>query len=124
MLFFILGDGNLCYLKSTIGLPCPGCGLTRAYLSLLNGNFKKAFHFHPLFFIPLIVVVIVLLNFQPFLEFAIIKKIYLNKIFWICIVVLFVILYIIRMILFFPNIEPMKFNEDNILFDLIKNVFL
>ena len=117
MLFFILSDGNLCYLKSTIGVPCPGCGLTRAYLCLFNRNLKEAFYLHPLFFIPLILVVVTLLNFQPFIELGIIKKIYSNNVFWICIIVPFVILYIIRMILFFPNIEPMTFNENNILFN-------
>jgi hypothetical protein len=38
----------LCPLASTFGVPCPGCGLTRATLALLHGNLRSALHFHPL----------------------------------------------------------------------------
>ncbi|HEY3496341.1 MAG TPA: DUF2752 domain-containing protein [Polyangiaceae bacterium] len=30
------------------GIPCPGCGLTRAGLALLSGDVSRALHFHPL----------------------------------------------------------------------------
>lgn len=33
------------------GIPCPGCGLTRAHLAALQLDFSKAFYYHPLFFI-------------------------------------------------------------------------
>ena len=29
--------------------PCPGCGLTRAYIAALHFDIKKAFEYHPLF---------------------------------------------------------------------------
>jgi len=41
----------LCPLASTFGVPCPGCGLTRATLALLHGNVRAALHFHPLVFL-------------------------------------------------------------------------
>jgi hypothetical protein len=31
-----------------LGLPCPGCGLTRATMALLHGDFGAALRFHPL----------------------------------------------------------------------------
>lgn len=34
-----------------LGVPCPGCGLTRATLSFLSGDPKTAFEFHPLVFV-------------------------------------------------------------------------
>ena len=35
-----------CPVKSALGIPCPGCGLTRATLSLLGGEFAAAFRLH------------------------------------------------------------------------------
>lgn len=38
----------LCPMASTFGVPCPGCGLTRATMALLRGDLKAALGFHPL----------------------------------------------------------------------------
>ena len=38
----------LCPMASSLGVPCPGCGLTRATLALLRGDVRTALHFHPL----------------------------------------------------------------------------
>ena len=38
----------LCPSAGLFGLPCPGCGLTRASLTLLLGDFHGAFTLHPL----------------------------------------------------------------------------
>jgi hypothetical protein len=46
----ILVDLPLCPTAATFGIPCPGCGLTRATLAALHGHVAEAFHFHPLFF--------------------------------------------------------------------------
>jgi len=45
--------GYMCPSMAIAGLPCPGCGLTRAalYLSLLD--FKGALHFNPMVFFAL-----------------------------------------------------------------------
>ena len=39
-----------CPIYYFFNIPCPGCGITRAYLALLSLDIKGAFHFHPLFF--------------------------------------------------------------------------
>jgi uncharacterized protein DUF2752 len=41
----------LCLFKALTGLPCPGCGLTRAFSSLLHGQFARAYAFHPFAFL-------------------------------------------------------------------------
>jgi hypothetical protein len=46
----ILVDLPLCPTAATFGIPCPGCGLTRATLAAMHGHFAEAFHYHPLFF--------------------------------------------------------------------------
>lgn len=41
-------DFPLCPLAGTFGIPCPGCGLTRATLALAHGDVHAAMRFHPL----------------------------------------------------------------------------
>jgi len=31
-----------------LGIPCPFCGMTRAFLCVLHGDILRAFYFHPL----------------------------------------------------------------------------
>lgn len=47
----VIGIG--CPIKFLTGLSCAGCGMTRAYISLLRGDLKSAFYYHPLFLVPL-----------------------------------------------------------------------
>ncbi|HEX5099987.1 MAG TPA: DUF2752 domain-containing protein [Polyangiaceae bacterium] len=46
-----LTDTPLCPTAFFLGVPCPGCGLTRATLALLRGDVHGAMHFHPLVFV-------------------------------------------------------------------------
>jgi hypothetical protein len=52
-------DLPLCPLAGSFGIPCPGCGLTRATLALLHGDVRGALHFHPLVLLltPLVVLI-------------------------------------------------------------------
>ena len=42
--------GSTCIILSIFGVRCPGCGLTRAVLSLLRLDFAAAVDYHPLVF--------------------------------------------------------------------------
>ena len=42
-----------CPIRHFLHIPCPGCGITRAYLALLSLDWKAAFRYHPLFFMVL-----------------------------------------------------------------------
>ena len=44
--------GISCPIKLLTGISCPGCGMTRAWLHLLHGDFFGAFSYHPLFWLP------------------------------------------------------------------------
>ena len=41
----------VCFFRAMTGLPCPGCGLTRAFSSLLQGRAEAAFAYHPFVFV-------------------------------------------------------------------------
>ena len=42
-----------CPIRAVFGIPCPGCGLTRAFSALIHGRFVEALYYHPLIvFVP------------------------------------------------------------------------
>lgn len=85
--FHIVGIG--CPIKFITGVSCMGCGMTRAWGALLHLDVRKAFYYHPLFWIPPLWVLIFLYKDK----FSI--KIYKIIIFTMC--MLFVIIYLLRM---------------------------
>lgn len=40
-----------CPIRMIFGIPCAGCGLSRAMLSFFSGNIEQAIEYHPLFFL-------------------------------------------------------------------------
>ena len=102
----ITGSRSLCFIYNLYGIPCPGCGLTRAYLQFFKGDVASAFYCHPLLLLPAIILIIFI-----FKDHGIFKKIYWSKSFWIFTVALFIIIWILRMIVLFPDKEPMNFNN-------------
>lgn len=49
ILLHILNIG--CPIKFMTGIPCAGCGMTRAWLSVMKLKFADAFSYHPLFWL-------------------------------------------------------------------------
>lgn len=49
----LLGLPTLCPFRVMTGLPCPGCGMTRALCCLCHGRFADALWYHPA--VPLVV---------------------------------------------------------------------
>lgn len=39
---------SICPFYNLTGLPCPGCGLTRAFVCLGHGQWRESLHWHPL----------------------------------------------------------------------------
>ncbi len=53
ILFYLYSDVWMrlypnCYVRETVGLYCPGCGGTRAFVYLLHGHFLQSFFAHPI----------------------------------------------------------------------------
>lgn len=57
-LLYIFG-GGLCIFRLLTGIPCPGCGMTRALAAVLRGDAASAFSFHPLWWtLPLLLLLL------------------------------------------------------------------
>ena len=46
-----LPGAGLCWFNQLSGLPCPGCGLTRAFCAISHGRFQEAWAFNPFAFL-------------------------------------------------------------------------
>ena len=63
VLYVILESfGVTCPIKYITGISCAGCGMSRAWIALLHFNIHEAFMYHPLFFLPPVVVIVMLLK--------------------------------------------------------------
>lgn len=106
LVIYLLGNGELCYFKGIFGIPCPGCGITRYLYYLIKLDIPKTFHYHPLFFLLFIIIPVVI-----FRNLCLFKLLYNSNLFWISALILILLTWIIRMFLYFPNIEPMTLNK-------------
>lgn len=63
-LFYLIleGLGVTCPIRYVTGISCAGCGMSRAWLSLLKLDFAAAFAYHPLFWLPLPAAGVILLR--------------------------------------------------------------
>lgn len=95
---------SLCPSVVLTGIPCPGCGLTRAMLSILQGKFADAWFLHPFSYAILF-----------FVCFFCVRRYLLQKetkslLKWLGLILAGMILfYIYRMIRYFPGEPPMSY---------------
>lgn len=83
-----------CAVYRLLGVPCPGCGMTRAWLQALRLDFAGAFRWHPLFWtLPLLVLLFLFCNRLP--KKAVVAAAAI-------LAVLFAGTYIVRMVWLFP----------------------
>ena len=106
--------GSVCFSVILFGIPCPACGITRASKLMITGHFLESVQMHPL----LILVIF------GFILYPIIKKQLNNYCFFIkfyviiCLII-FIVYYIYRLKVYFPNKEPMLYQPDNIITNYI-----
>ncbi len=54
--------GTVCPLLAFFKFPCPACGLTRASIYLLTGNFKESFNYNPTAILWIVTITLFLFN--------------------------------------------------------------
>lgn len=113
-LIYILFTG--CPIKLFTGVSCAGCGMSRAYFSLLHLNFRDAFYYHPLFPCPIIFVAVYIMTKFGFSQKAA-KAIYGVMIF------LFIAVYIYRMVAPYDGNIVVFEPQNGLIFKAIKYIF-
>ena len=99
-----------CPLIIFCGLPCPGCGITRATACLLTGRWQQAWQLNPMAF-PIVLTAV----YFGWNRYLLGRKAMCIKAIVIAILVLMIVVYSVRMYLYFPNRVPYVYTEDNIL---------
>lgn len=103
---FVIGlfafDKYRCPLYVIAGIPCPLCGMSRAFFSLFAGDIKEAFYYHPLW--PIVVIAVVLLLMRK-IKIVTFSDRALNTA-AVVIGVAFIVCFVVRHILGSPVVEP------------------
>jgi hypothetical protein len=113
-------SGTSCIWRATLGLPCPGCGLTRSVLALLAGDWLRSWQMHPLT-IPLALAMLYYLLKLVNPRFHMAAK--SEKRAMISLIIAFLAVYAVRMVLLFPDQAPMVWNPDSVIGRLLHLIF-
>lgn len=92
------------------GLPCPGCGLTRSVLFCVTGQWERSFSIHPLGW-----TIVVFALYCGFFRYIRGKKVPGLKWILMGLVIVAVVIFIVRMKLYFPDKPPYTYNGGNLL---------
>jgi len=103
-----------CPLVIITGFPCPGCGITRAFLCVLTGQFARAWNINPLIYGVLLTALYA--GIQRYLLGRRVKGFYQL----LCILaVLMIVVYIYRMYRYFPHRSPMSITRGSLLEEIL-----
>ncbi|MEF9941093.1 MAG: DUF2752 domain-containing protein [Lachnospiraceae bacterium] len=102
-----------CPMVMVTGYPCPACGMTRAGVALLRGDFALAWKIHP-FIYGVIGFILLFITIRYILR----KKIGILKIPFLVFIVAMIAYYFFRMVTTFPSIPPMSYYNSNLLAQL------
>lgn len=99
-----------CPLVIFCGVPCPGCGMTRAAILVLTGRWAAAWRMNPVIFPVMAAAVYFGWN-----RYIIGRRAVGIKAIAVSLLILMIAVYGVRMYLYFPNRVPCIYTEDNML---------
>lgn len=106
--------GTICPFSAITGLPCPGCGSTRALFFVLTGRFGEAFRYNPCIYLWILLAVYV--GWQRYIRG---KKAAGALAPAGGIAAVMILVYIYRMAAEFPGSPPMSYRENNVLAEVL-----
>jgi hypothetical protein len=113
-----IGGDSICFFKLVYGVPCPGCGMTRALAALAGGDLVSAIAFHPLVpIVPLLVFVAVFGKTGPFCS------LYRSEVFWSVCAACFMAVWVVRMFALFPGTPPMDYSQSSLAWRAFELIF-
>lgn len=101
---------HFCPMVIFTGIPCPGCGMTRALFEILQFDFADAWEMHP--FVYGWVVLGIAFGVR---RYGMGREIRSLQKYAVILLAAMMIFYVYRMIRFFPNQEPMTYEPNNLL---------
>lgn len=107
-----------CIFRHITGFPCPGCGTTRALIAFSQGKVVDAFYYHPLFWLSALLLAVGMLR-----GGILFKAPMLSKWSMIILLVIYITVYIMRMILLFPDKPPMDYNYHSLGYQIYLHLF-
>ena len=110
--------GGTCPIRLVFGIPCPGCGVTRALVLLVKGDFVGAFKMHPFVY-----VVILLAGLYAVNAYILGKSCKWLEKPVMAVGILAISFYIYRMMTLFPDTEPMVSYFDHSFIGKIQEIF-
>ena len=100
---------SFCPMIHLTGLPCAGCGLTRAFLFIATGQWERAAYINPMAFL-----VILFALYCAYFRYYKGTKIKGFSVMFVLLISIVLIFYAVRMYLFFPDRVPYVYTRDNV----------
>lgn len=103
-----------CPMVLITGLPCPGCGMTRAIALFLIGEFTRSWNLQPQAILWIIFALWIVIR-RYFME----KKVIGFQMIFAALLTLLIVAYSYRMMTAFPSYPPMTYRKDNLLSNIL-----
>jgi hypothetical protein len=116
ILYFLLHklEGAFCPMVRIFGLPCPGCGITRALLYVLKGQFEEAFYINPCVYLWILFLLYIIV-----VRYLLGKPLKHGMAFAVIILGIMLIRYCHGMYLYYPDRPPFAYTGGNKMEDII-----
>jgi len=114
---FVLSGTYFCPFERFFGIPCPGCGMTRALFALLRLDWRQSLTLNPML-VPTVVFAAVCI-----FAWARRRRNLLNSRAGLIYGCAMLAAWAIRMALYFPRVEPMVFDHNSVVGLMLRWVF-